>query len=269
MHLQDRLFEDDLEKVLDRACEVGLGRFLCNSQTPDDWLRLLELSKKLNASRKEIELIPFFGVHPWCVRGLCEDWFERLERSFGENEDVRLGIGEIGLDKSIRTPISEQEEVFKKQLELAKEKKLPVSMHLIGNMQRSLDILELIVPEVPILLHAYKGAQLDKLDRWLELGTYFSFSGIILDRSNEPARNAACKVPIDRILLESDAPHQPPVPEIVPETWKIINGKPRNEPEIVPVILRELAILRKIEPNLLFEQIEKNVDSFLAITVRI
>lgn len=257
VHLQDALFEDDLTGVLAHSAQAGVERFLCNSQTPDDWETLRNLAVEFPG-----KIIPFFGVHPWGAVSVSDGWKERLESSLRNRP---CGIGEIGLDKAAknRNPIHVQESIFREQLIIAKKYDLTVSVHLFGAMDRGLEIFKSLGPFRGILIHAYNGSHLDHLADWVELGAYFSFSGMLFGDKKEQLGAAAKRIPPDRILLESDAPHLPVQFDKCPANWRYVDSRPRTEPDLIPMILEELALLLKIAPAALAERIESNFERFI------
>ena len=236
VHLQDPAFCGDLDDVLHRAKEQGITRFFCNGTSPDDWNDVRRL-----ADERE-EVVPFFGLHPWYV-DRDDDWEERLGR-FLDRKPV--GIGEIGLDYYIK-PRNEarQKEAFLIQLRLAKRRGLPVTIHSVHALHEVLPILEAEGPFPAVLLHSFSGP-VDRIERLKRLGCYFSFPATLLKPKNRRVREAAVAVPLDRILLESDAPALPP------------QSSTRNEPTVLEAILDELARLRNISPQRLREILFEN-----------
>ena len=236
VHLQDPAFCGDLDDVLRRAKEQGIERFFCNGTSPDDW----DDVRRLADEREEI--VPFFGLHPWYV-DRADDWEERLAH-FLDRKPV--GIGEIGLDYHIKPRNeSQQKEAFRIQLRLAKKRELPVTIHSVHALYEILPILEAEGPFPTVLLHSFSGP-VDRIEQLKRLGCYFSFPATVLKPKNRRVREAAVAVPLDRILLESDAPALPPQP-----------GN-RNEPTVLEAILNELACLRNIPSRRLRERLFEN-----------
>ena len=247
IHLQDPLFRGDLDEVLHRGKECGVEHFFCNGTEPNDW----ETVCRLAAEHEEI--VPFYGLHPWYVEQ-STDWEETLirflETDFSD-EKYRPGIGEIGLD-FFRKPKNDamQIQAFRRQLQIAKKRELPVSLHTVRAMNEMVSILREEGPFPAILLHSFSGP-IDRVEQLQKLGCFFSFSAALLKSKNNRIREAAVAVPENRILLESDAP------ALAPQYGQ------RNEPTVVPAILAELAALRAVPEERLRETVYENSRRFL------
>jgi len=241
VHLQDPLFRDDLAGVLQRAKQRNIERFYCNGTSPDDWDDVSQL-----ADARE-EMIPFFGLHPWYV-DRNDDWEERLLHFL---DRPLVGIGEIGLDHYVEPRNDfQQKEAFRIQLRLAKSRELPVAIHSVRALHEIIPILQEEGPFPAVLLHSFSGP-VDRIEQLKRLGCFFSFSATVLKSKNRRVREAAIAVPVDRILLESDAPALPP------------QFGERNEPTIVEAILKELALLRNVSNHHLRKIIFENNLRFL------
>ena len=113
-HLQDPRLRGVLDEVIRNAAQAGVTGLCCCGTTPDDW----EATRRLASAPLPFVVVPAFGVHPWYVRHLPEQWFETLEL-YLDNNPVAV-IGEIGLDGILdNVPIEVQEKYFVRQLELA------------------------------------------------------------------------------------------------------------------------------------------------------
>ncbi len=246
VHLQDPALRDDLDDLLARAREFGIERFLCNGTSPDDWDAVREL-----AARHE-EIVPFYGVHPWYAAATPPDWEERLAERL-DAENFQGGIGEIGLDRlRDRDSFEIQKRVFQAQLRLAKARALPVAIHSVRSLDDVAAILREEGPFPAILLHSFSGSR-EQIGILEKHGCYFSFSATILKTINHRIREAVLTVPLDRILVESDAPALSPEP-----------GR-RNEPAVLPRILAELAALRNLPEVRLREILFENARRFLSM----
>ena len=267
-HLQDDRFATDLPEVLARAELAGVTRFVCNATAPTNW------EKTLQTARDYPNVWPCFGLHPLHIDEAAEtDWLDQLaellEKASRELPQP-VGIGEIGLDHYI-TPRNDhlQEAALREQLRLAARFGKPVMLHTRQALDRSLEILREIFQkksnsqgEIPaFLLHGF-GGPTERVDQIVKMGGYFSFSANILKIKHKKMRQAAAIVPLDRVLLESDAPDLPPPAEAVPLDWPVSSDKPRNEPAIVPAVLGELAKIRDMPVYELAEIIAENEAAF-------
>ena len=167
-----------------------------NSTTPEDWAALLARPEDAPG------VIQAIGLHPWKIKDAPTDW---------QNQFLQLlprcsAIGEIGLDQWIEDcDIAEQKSVFRWQLEQAAERNLPVSIHCLKASEPLLRILKSsALPARGIHLHAYSGSA-EQVYALVELGAYFSFHTGQLKPNAKKVRAAICKVPAERILIETDA----------------------------------------------------------------
>lgn len=223
VHLQKSAFDDRLEHLLDDFVLEG-GRYLvCNGTCEGDWKKIIDISDKHK------NVIPFLGVHPWCVENISDDWFEALRRY---TNSKKIGIGEIGIDR-LGEDVDEEKrkKVFRMQLELAQDKNLPVSIHCVRAWDMLVPILDDYKSIEKIMIHNFSGNwQIAK--SLIDRGLYLSFSISVLDKNRSKIRDAVLRIPEDKLLVETDLPN-------------IVNGnKGLNIPADLKNILRIIANLR-------------------------
>ncbi len=236
------LFMDPLysnvEGVLTRALQNGVRGMVVPSVEVGSWEKVREL-----ADNKMV--FPALGLHPWYADEKLD--IGMLEKLLIETDSV--AIGEIGLDFKIENPIKTvQITVFRTQLDLAAELDLPVILHCRGAFDEMLSILSEKEYDGRIkgVIHAFtRGPQLAK--RFLELGFYLAFGGGVTRPRAKRARKSAANVPLNRILLETDAPSIG-MDGIEPE---------RVEPADVAKVAKSLALLRGVS----FEEVAVNTTS--------
>ncbi|MBQ7793238.1 MAG: TatD family hydrolase [Clostridia bacterium] len=205
-HYDDARFDEDRFELLDTmsANNVGLIMNACAAMSDID--TILEMCGRY----------PFFygsvGVHPSDCAQLCEADMQTLAKA-AENPKIKA-IGEIGLDYYYDdVPRDLQKKWFARQLELAKELKLPVIVHDRDAHQDTVDILKNSgAAEVGGVLHCFSGS-VEMARQVLDLGFYIAFGGTLTFKNARKAVEAAEFVPLDRILLETDSPYLAPVPE--------------------------------------------------------
>lgn len=187
----------DVEGVLARASESGVKGMVVPSVEVESWEKVREL-----AVNKMV--FPALGLHPWCAD-------EKLDAGKLEElliETASVAIGEIGLDFKIENPgRNSQIGIFRTQLNLAAELDLPVILHCRGAFDEMLSILseKEYRGRIRGVVHAFtRGPQL--AERFLELGFYLAFGGGVTRSRAKRARKSAACVPLNRILLETDAP---------------------------------------------------------------
>lgn len=235
VHLQDPVLREDLEGVLARAAAAGVERFVCNGSSEEDWPDVLELFR-LHGS-----IIPCFGLHPWYVGERSERWLLDLEVHL---KAVHSGVGEIGLDrwkKGLDPTV--QEEVFLAQLDLARRLRRPVMVHCVQAWGRLLDLLG-AGPPLPagLIIHAY-GGSVESLKPLLDLGAYFSFAGDTFEERKARKRESLKAVPLERLLLETDAPDMLPPPPYRLSSLRE-KGRERNDAVNLRGVLRAAAEVR-------------------------
>lgn len=200
-HLQDPRIAAVAPALIRAAGASGVARFAVNGTSEKDWHLVKQMAEDHPA------VVPCFGLHPWCVPERSPDWMNLLRRFFAETPEA--AVGEIGLDKGSHGKtinFGEQVEVFQRQLELAKELARPVSVHCVRAFGDLLEVLKQTGPfPAGVLLHSYMGSA-EMASALANLGCYFSLSGFLTGMKSTKAKHMLKSIPLDRILLETDAP---------------------------------------------------------------
>jgi TatD DNase family protein len=232
------------DEVLLRAEAAGVrGILQVNSETtPTSMERTLVI---LNME-STLQRWGAFGIHPHQA-SLYSDGLEKALLEYLSFPQV-VALGEIGLDFYYNySPREVQEEVFKKQLKLAMDLDLPVVIHCRDAYVRLAEILKDIANEWRGMIHCFTGTT-DEMNPLLDLGFHISFSGIVTFRTAVALQQAAQVAPLDRILVETDAPYLAPVPH---------RGK-TNESAFVVETGRFLATLRGVDENEIAQRTSEN-----------
>ncbi|KAG4176104.1 hypothetical protein ERO13_A11G222000v2 [Gossypium hirsutum] len=200
-HLQDPRILNKAPKLISTALDSGLLNFAVNGVSEKDWHLVKEMGDKYPS------VIPCFGVHPWYVPHRSPNWFTTLKEFFETTPSA--AVGEIGLDKGSKgreIDFNDQIDVFRQQLELAKELKKPASVHCVRAFGDLLHIVKDIgsFPD-GLLLHSYLGSA-EMVPEFVKSGAYFLLSGYIMPMKVQKAKKMLKTIPLERILLESDAP---------------------------------------------------------------
>lgn len=211
-HLHDRRVVDPAGQIA-RARVAGVRGFLLAGVNPDGWRVEEELA------RAHAGVVVAYGVHPQRIAELDDQESDRmvcaLEAALEEGARVRpVAVGEIGLDgaRERRASLPRQERTFRSQLALARAHELPVVLHLLDAHGRALELLKQDgLPGAGGVVHSYSGSA-ELAREYLALGLYLSFAGPIGNPSARKLREAARKVPRERLLVETDAPFQTPLP---------------------------------------------------------
>lgn len=252
-------YQDPRLQTLDlgRLPLFGIREAVVNGSSEADWADVANLSLRYP------DLVrPAFGLHPWYIGDRSPAWKEKLESFL--NAHPRATVGEIGLDRWM-TPrnVPDQEHVFIEQLEIAAKRGLAASIHCLKAWGRMLELLK-SQPPLPrgFLLHSFGGSW-EMACSMLDLGAYFSFAGYFLLPRKASVQDVFRRLPLDRILLETDAPDQCLPPEL--DDHRLANpGDPSrtaNHPANLAAIYREFAKLRGIEEGDLQRAISANFRS--------
>ncbi|PKN00140.1 MAG: hydrolase TatD [Elusimicrobia bacterium HGW-Elusimicrobia-2] len=245
-HLTDKKFASDRDAVISRAREAGVKRMICvlTEFAPED----ISLFNDL-ISRDGIWGAA--GCHPHEADG-----YEKIKGILPgllENKKI-VALGEIGLDYHYdNSPREIQIDVFEKQLQMAKEKKLPVIVHCREAGDDCAAVLKNF-RDVKTLLHCFSGDSA-QLEHWLGQGYFVSFAGPITFKNAGALRETALKMPLGRLLLETDAPYLAPQP---------VRGK-RNEPAYVSHNYDQFARLKVVKKEDLIASLSLNVKEFFGI----
>ena len=235
-HLEMEQFDSDREQMIARARENGIEKIVAIGSgtgpgSLDCGIQLAERHEFIYAT---------IGIHPHEARLATDADFQELEQ-LAKRPKV-IAWGEIGLDYFYdHSPRELQQQVFVRQMELARAAKLPIVIHCRPSDKSEnawddcLDLLEQHWKSSSLggILHCFTGSWAHA-KRALDLGFMISFAGNITFPKAQPIRDAAKEVPIERILIETDSPFLAPVPH---------RGK-RNEPAFVKEVARQLGELR-------------------------
>jgi len=230
-HLDGDRFGDELPAILERARAAGVTSMICVGSGED----LKSARASLALAQRETDVYATVGVHPHDVSKMTEaDWTE-LETLAGQARVV--GIGETGLDYYYdHSPRPAQQEAYRRFVALARRAGKPLSSHVRDAHEDAAAILRAEgAAHVGGVIHCFTGG-VDEARRYLDLGHHLSFSGILTFKNAGPIREAAAFAPLDRVLIETDAPFLAPIPH---------RGQ-RNEPAYVAHTLEALAALRGI-----------------------
>ncbi len=228
-HLDSEQFENDREAVIARARQAGI-----------EWMLAIgtgEGPPHLDAAIALADQYAFFwatvGVHPHQANRVTEETFPDLRRLSRHPRVV--AIGEIGLDYHYDfSPRQEQREVFTRQLELAKELRLPVIIHTREAWSDTISILKSNWnADLGGIFHCFSEG-VEEAREALDLNFHLGIGGVLTFPKAERLREAASFTPLDRLLLETDAPYLAPVPH---------RGR-RNEPAFLTATAARLAALR-------------------------
>lgn len=166
----------------------------------------------LALANKYPEVYATIGWHPTEAGSYTKDIEEMIIANL-ENEKV-IALGEIGLDYHwMEDPKEVQIEVFKRQIQLSKDYNLPFVVHTRDALEDTYQVIkEVGVGPCGGIMHSYSGS-LDMAQKFIELGMLISFSGVVTFKKATDIQEAAQAIPLDKMLVETDAPYLAPVPK--------------------------------------------------------
>lgn len=239
-HLGSRQFDCDREEVVSRMLDRGVSNAILICCSEHDLAASLPLRNNNPGFRIAC------SIHPQALE-LCdtEDRIERLRNAvLTYHTDM---IGETGLDYYSHKHTKEvQKMFFRKQMEMAEELGLPVDIHSRRASQDTLDILRNY--RVKGIIHSYSGS-VEMAQLYIKLGYYISFGSSVLFKGAKKPAEVIAQMPADRLLIETDAPYQSPVPGY------------RHEPSDVFRIYERIAEIKHMNLTEVADQVRENMDA--------
>lgn len=250
-HLHDARLTPHRSEILEQLARLPIERAVVNGTREEDWEAVATLA------REQPFVIPSFGFHPWYVASRSPQWLEKLRALLVAHPHA--GVGEIGLDRWIEGHDPKvQAEVFLPQLALAAELNRPVTIHCLQAWGALDELLRAHpLPGRGFLIHAYGGPQ-EMVAGFAKLGAYFSFNAYFLHERKGRHREVFRHIPVDRLLVETDAPDMLPPDELIRFPLRDSAGKAVNHPAHIELAYETLAEIRNEPPEKLTEQVVDN-----------
>jgi len=251
-HLQDDRLADRWSELVATAHSAGVARMVVNGATVEDWPLVAEL-----AQRFPDIVQPSFGLHPWYLHEQPADWEPLLRAAL--DRFPTAGVGEIGLDRwKPELPWDGQEALFAAQLRIAAERDRPASIHCLKAWGPLLAVLENTSrPARGFLLHSYGGSA-EMIPRFAKLGAYFSLPGYFAHAHKARQRDTFRHVPLDRLLIETDAPDQALPADRIAHPLADRAGNAINHPANISAVYAFAAEWLGQPIEMLAEQVEEN-----------
>lgn len=238
-HLDLDAFDADRADMVDRARAAGVGAMLLIGFNPERWQTTSDLCQRYPFMRRSVGLHPN-DAHRWSGE-LEAEIVQEIERT------QPIAVGEIGLDFYRSADNADQQvEAFERQMEIARDHSLPVIIHQRAAEAEVLAVLEKFAP-VGGVMHCFTG-NARFAAQCVTLGMYLGIGGVVTFPKSTEVREAVACVPVDRLVLETDAPFLAPVP------WR---GK-RNEPAYLTAVVETLTDVLKIPTQRVIEQTNQN-----------
>ncbi len=250
-HLDDPSFEQDWPQVLEHMSANGVNAAMIAGINLERSAKALELAEGQEGFYASV------GVHPHDA-SLCSEAVISALGDLAQNPKVRAW-GEIGLDfNRMYSPQDNQEIWFVRQLETAGTLNLPIIFHERDSRGRLLELLHNHPDRARAgVIHCFSGTDAE-LESYLKMGFYIGITGIVtLHKRGRQLRRQVSMIPVNRILIETDAPYLTPAPQK--------NRHRRNEPAFVKSVLLKLAEILDVVPEALAETIWSNTCSLFDV----
>jgi TatD DNase family protein len=228
-HLNAIQYEEDIVEVIQRARDEKVTHIVVVGFDRDTISKAMELTDKYDMIYAAV------GWHPVDAIDMTDEdlnWIKQLA-----SHPKVVAIGEMGLDYYWdKSPKDIQKEVFRKQIQLAKEVKLPIIIH---NRDATEDVVRILqeedASEVGGIMHCFTGS-LEVAKQCMDMNFYISFGGPVTFKNAKKPKEVVKEIPMDRLLIETDCPYLTPHP---------FRGK-RNEPSYVKYVAEQIAELRGV-----------------------
>lgn len=217
-----------LDEIIKNAFDNGIDKIIVPSAYPADMENIMDLVNKYD------NVYGMLGIHPSEVKSWDDSFIEKI-KNYAKNSKI-AAIGEIGLDYYWDKSFNDlQKEVFIKQIKLANELELPIDIHDREAHKDTFDIIQEYNKGSKVIMHCFSGS-VEFARECIKAGYYLGIGGVVTFKNAIKMKEVVKTVPLERILLETDAPYLTPVP---------FRGK-ENQPAYIKYVAEEIASLREI-----------------------
>lgn len=240
IHLNHEQYDEDLNEVITRAKEAGVGLMVDIGCEPHSIERSIEIAKKYDGVKSVI------GLHPVDVSDSSEELLFKIEKLAEGNKEV-IAIGEIGLDYHWYPEQAEQQkELLHKQIQIAERLKLPVVIHSRDAYDDCYEILSQY-PSVTGVIHSFSD-NYAMAEKFINIGYMIGIGGPVTFKNGHNQKEVVSKIDLTKLVVETDGPYLTPTP---------YRGK-RNEPSYIPYIIDEISKVREQNKKEVEEQLYYN-----------
>ena len=201
-HLDFPCFTTGIETLLAQLAQQNINKLIIPATQASSWDNIEKLANRYPA------LYYALGIHPHFLDSFQKNDLLTLKDKLLTSGVKRVALGEIGLDKFARADIKQQEFVFIEQLKIAKQLKLPIILHCVKKQGRVIEILKAQSFNHGGVYHAFSGS-LETANEFIKLGFKLGIGGVITYPNSTTTRQTVAKLPIESLLLETDAPDMP------------------------------------------------------------
>jgi len=247
-HFDFSCFDGKRDSLIKQLAALNINKLIIPATQKNAWLTISKLASEFN------NLYYSLGIHPHFLANFQPQDLYLLEKSLSNKETNCVALGEIGLDKRIDTDLAIQEDVFIQQLRIAQKLNLPVILHIVKQQGRVLQILKQEKFTQGGVYHAFSGSY-EVATEFIKLGFKLGIGGVITYPTANKTREAIGRVPIESLVLETDAPDMP----LYQQQAK------NNSPINLLTIFDVLSSFRSESKSCLATQIYKNTETIFSL----
>lgn len=227
--------------ILRQCRALGVQQIVIPGVRATDWERVNALAGQHDT------LFSCVGIHPWFVDEHGDAELQALRDYLANAPDHLVALGETGLDR-LHGNLASQQPLFEAQVDIARELRLPLVIHSVRANDEVGAILRRKQVSVPCLVHGFSGSKEQARALW-DTGCFLGVGGVITYGRAQKTRAAIASLPLEALVLETDAPDMPPA--------GVANGE--NSPAYLPEIFQALCALRPESEEQIAEQLLGNV----------
>lgn len=248
-HINHEFFIKDSKRYIEEAANSGVDAFICVGWDITSSINAIKLSKNYS------NVFAAIGIHPSDVKDINEKTIEELENLIKCNKII--AIGEIGLDFYYEKDKKEQDkqlEYFIKQINLANKYNLPIIVHSRDAINLTYETLKKYKSIKGGVMHCYAAGK-DYVKRYIDLGFYFGIGGVVTFKNATSVKEAVKIIPLERLLLESDAPYLTPVP---------YRGQ-SNHSKFITYTIKQIAAIKQIDEQTIASITSQNCEKLFSV----
>ena len=247
-HIDMENFADRFDEVMQTAKDYGVEKVVIPGVEPSGFDRIIKLCEEYP------DVYGAVGVHPEELNSYNEEAENKIKELLKHKKII--AVGEIGLDYYWdKSQIEKQKEIFERQILIAKQAQKPILVH---DREAHLDSFEILkktnAAETGVVMHCFSGSP-EFAQQCINEGFYIALGGVVTFKNAKKVKEVAKTVPLDKLLLETDAPYMTPVP---------FRGK-ENQPAYVKFVAEEIAQLRGVSFEEIAEATTTNAKKLLKI----
>ncbi|MEX0603595.1 MAG: TatD family hydrolase [Marinobacter sp.] len=240
-HFDFPVFDARRKEIMTRVSAAGVSDIVIPGVRREDWSRVVKTAFAQEG------LHYCLGIHPWFIGEHSQGDMEVLRDLLSTASPRCVGLGECGLDR-LKGNLEEQQPWFEAQIELAQELDLALVVHSVKTHDEVATTLKRKRFSGRVLIHGFSGSE-EQARKLAQIGCFIGIGGVITYERARKTRNAVAALPLNSIVLETDAPDMAPA--------GVLKG--RNSPEYLPQIVDALAEVRSEPRELLLAALRANV----------